>query len=57
MNNINFGSKYKFDPGKNPGPGQYDPDVADRQVSSKAYETFIKDGRKASAAEPNPDAG
>lgn len=57
LNNINFGNKYKFNPGQNPGPGQYEPDKAVTQVKSKAYEAFIREGRKGSNIDYTPDAG
>lgn len=57
MNKVNFGSKYKFDAGRNPGPGQYDPTKASKHVHQKIYEPFIKDSRNDSVIEPTPDAG
>ena len=57
LNNIDFGNKYKFKPGQNPGPGQYEPDKALTHVKSKAYEAFIKDQKRASRPDPTPDAG
>lgn len=57
LQNISFGSKYIFKPDQNPGPGLYDPELAMRQVSTKSYETFIKQGRKSMVVEHNPDAG
>ena len=57
LKNIDFGRKYKFNPNLNPGPGQYEPGKAVKLVHDKTYEAFIKEGRKMSVAEPNPDAG
>lgn len=36
MNKVGFGSKYKFDPGNNPAPGQYEPNVNMVKPSSTA---------------------
>ena len=35
MNKVGFGSKYKFDPGNNPAPGQYEPNVNMIKPASK----------------------
>lgn len=48
LNGINFGSKYKFNPGNNPGPGQYEPGKAVKIVHPTSFEAFIKDARKGS---------
>ena len=45
LNKVNFGSKYKFNPDKNPGPGQYEPEPAMSQTKMRAYEAYIKDGK------------
>lgn len=34
MNKVGFGRKYKFDPGNNPAPGQYEPNVSSVKPSS-----------------------
>lgn len=57
MNKINFGGKYKFNAGNNPGPGQYEPSGAVKLVHPTSYEAFIKDGKQMSMPDPNPDAG
>lgn len=57
LNDVNFGNKYKFDAGKNPGPGQYDPTKANKLVKQSIYEPFIKDSRNDPKIDPTPDAG
>ena len=57
LSKVNFGSKYKFDPGTNPGPGQYEPRTAGKVVHPKSYEAFIKRTKDIRSKDPNPDAG
>jgi len=40
MNKVDFGSKYKFDPGNNPAPGQYEANVNAIKPSSRGGKIY-----------------
>jgi len=37
MNKVDFGSKYEFKADKNPAPGQYEVDAAQRATMTRSY--------------------
>lgn len=56
LNNISFGSKYKFKPDENPPAGLYDPETANRHVKPRIRAAIIKEDKSFAVPRENSPA-